>query len=368
MVEDTLLEWYELFSRGARDWLRHNEKLAESVKKALPDIIKSGDAISGTNNRTVKIPYRMLEHYRFILAKPENETGVGQGNAKPGDTFGQPDKTGNEKGEGGGEGHNIIVEMKVDDIVDWLWDELKLPNLKPKDGQSEDVEYIREGIDKKGARSRLDRRLTIKQMHKRQVFANAVPTLIDDDLRFRQLKKRKQPGIDAVVFFLMDVSGSMTSEDRKKAKSFFFWTIQGLRKQYKHIKSVFVAHTTEAEEFDEEAFFSITGNGGTVTSTGLKKVNEILNERYNHYTNRYLFYVSDGDNASTDKDDAVKELETLMEKLTFAGYMEVSVSSSSLIKIIWEEVKTKGKSVDDYRITNYNEVFDAVKHFFTEAD
>ena len=72
-------EWYELFSRGARDWLRHNEKVREAVREHLPDLIAGPDFISGPQDRTVQVPVRMLEHARFRLAEGRVESGAGQG-------------------------------------------------------------------------------------------------------------------------------------------------------------------------------------------------------------------------------------------------------------------------------------------------
>ncbi|MBV9696788.1 MAG: DUF444 family protein, partial [Gammaproteobacteria bacterium] len=79
-------KWYELFSRGARDWLRHDEKVREAVRANLPEIIAGGDVIN-EGARTVRIPVRMLEHYHFRLQRPEESQGAGQGRAKPGDVF-----------------------------------------------------------------------------------------------------------------------------------------------------------------------------------------------------------------------------------------------------------------------------------------
>ena len=116
-------KWYELFSRGARDWLRHDEKVRESVRQHLPQIIAGGDVIND-GARTVRVPVRMLEHYHFRLRRPEESQGAGQGKAKPGDVFSDPSRQRGpgEKGPGGqDEGEvQLLLEFKVDDIVDWL--------------------------------------------------------------------------------------------------------------------------------------------------------------------------------------------------------------------------------------------------------
>jgi hypothetical protein len=79
----TIAGWYDLFSRGARDWLRHNDKVREAVRAHLPEAIAGGDVLSG-GTKTIRVPVRMLEHYHFRLRAPEQQQGVGQGAAKPG--------------------------------------------------------------------------------------------------------------------------------------------------------------------------------------------------------------------------------------------------------------------------------------------
>src|SRR6202165_553212 len=109
--------WYELFSRGSRDWLRHSEKIREAVREHLPQIVAGSDIIND-GARTVRVPVRMLEHYRFRLRSDPEPQGVGQGSAKPGDLLG-PVKTGNKpggKGAGGTErgGNEVLLEFKIE--------------------------------------------------------------------------------------------------------------------------------------------------------------------------------------------------------------------------------------------------------------
>src|SRR5918997_3493349 len=170
------LGWYDLFSRGARDWLRHNEKVRESVEKSLPNLISGPEVLTGSGGRTLLVPVRLAEHARFRLRDPESETGAGQGAGEPGQILrpGQPqqgqEKGGSEAGSGQGD-LQFVLELKVEDVLDWLWEELKLPDLKPKEsGRVEDDEFVREGWDKRGVRSRLDRRRTVKQAIKRRAI------------------------------------------------------------------------------------------------------------------------------------------------------------------------------------------------------
>ncbi len=368
-----LTKWYELFSRGARDWLRHDEKIRESVREHLPQIIAGGDVIND-GARTVRVPVRMLEHYHFRLRRPEEYIGAGQGNARPGDIFGDPSRQrgGGEKGPGGQEEGEIqlLLEFKVDDIVDWLWEEMQLPNLKARVGPSEETDWTREGWDRRGARSRLDRRRSFKEMLKRRGAPGATPTFTDEDLRFRQLTRRRQPAVHAVVFFMLDVSGSMSDRDRKLAKTFFFWVVQGLRRAYRSLETVFVAHTTEAWEFTESEFFQVSGSGGTVASTGFAKVREIIDARFNPgRCNIYLFYASDGDNSVSDTANAREALASVAQDTCFTGYVEVSSGLSRQLATetgrLFAELAAAGYPAGSYALNDFDDVWGAVRHFFT---
>src|SRR4029077_688968 len=262
--------WYDLFSRGARDWLRHNEKVREAVKETLPELLASSDLMTRPANRTVAVPVKFLEHSRLRLADAQVQQGAGQGKGEPGDVV-QPAREeggGGGRGGGGGDGEiKFVVELKVDEIVDWLWEELKLPELKPKRSATMDEpDYVREGRDKRGARSRLDRRKTMKEAVKRRSIQVDPVSITNDDLRFRQLVKRATPATNAAVIFALDVSGSMDEGQRRLAKQFFFFALQGIRRQYSKVETMFPAHAAEAWEFDESQFFQASSSGGTVTS------------------------------------------------------------------------------------------------------
>src|SRR4029450_4846300 len=115
--------------------------------------------------------------------------------------------------------------------VDCVGEEMQLPNLEAKEGKSKDDDWTREGWDRRGARSRLDRRRSLKESIKRQAVNQAPPTFTDEDLRYRQLAKREQPATQAVVFLVLDVSASMGEEHRKLAESVFFLAVRGARRR-----------------------------------------------------------------------------------------------------------------------------------------
>lgn len=367
--------WYELFSRGTRDWLRHNEKVRQAVRDHLPELVAGSDVLSDARDRTVKVPVRFMEHYRFRLRDPDEQQGAGQGDAKPGDVL-RPARpvSGSDPAAGEGEGQvSFVLEFQIDDILDWLWEDLQLPNLRPREGSSvEEDAYVREGWDKRGARSRLDRRRTMREAVKRRGAQpdSRVP-IGNDDLRFRQLARRRKPTTNAVVFFVLDVSSSMDEHCRKLAKTFFFWALQGIRRQYTSVETVFVAHTVGAWEFDEEQFFQVRGEGGTKSSTGFAKAREILDERYDPARyNCYLFYATDGHNFSEDRAAASEAVRRLLADMNFAGYAEVSQQAhrhmDTEVAAIWQRLAADDLPVGSYTLTSDSDIWPAIKAFFTD--
>jgi uncharacterized sporulation protein YeaH/YhbH (DUF444 family) len=364
--------WYDLFSRGARDWLRHNDKVRAAVREKLPELIAGSDVLPRADS-TVQVPVRFLEHARFRLRDAGESGGVGQGDGKPGDVLASPSDQEQGKGAGGNEegGYQFVLELKIDDIVDWLWEELKLPNLKVKSGAVRNEDFTREGWSRRGVRSRLDRRRSLKEAIKRRSIQRDAPAFTDDDLRYRQLALRQKPATEAVVFFAMDVSSSMTDRDRRLAKTFFFWVVQGLRRQYTHIEPVFVAHTIEAWEFAETEFFQVTGSGGTVASSAFRKISEIAAQRYDPGRfNIYVFYASDGANFRHDRDNAQAALSDLGEIVNYIGYVETASSAqqalSSETSMLFEQLEAEIGVAGRYGLSTPESVWDAIRAFFSQ--
>jgi len=371
--------WYELFSRGARDWLRHNEKVREAVKQTLPDLLSGADLMSRPGNRTVAVPVRFLEHARLRLAEPQVQQGAGQGRGEPGDILQPGREDGDPGAQSGGtrDGEiRFVVELKIDEIVDWLWEELKLPELKPKRAATlDEADYVREGWDKRGARSRLDRRRTMKEAVKRRAIQETLlaepVTLINEDLRFRQLVRRPRPATSAAVIFALDVSGSMDEAQRRLAKQFFFFALQGVRRQYSKVETVFLAHAAQAWEFEESQFFQASSSGGTVSSSVARLALEVMKTRYDpgRY-NVYFFYASDGENAAEDRDEARAGLSEIAHQVNYAGYLETGGIATfrprdTQLAEIFSELKGAGLPVGTSHLSSQEDVWGAIRQFFT---
>jgi sporulation protein YhbH len=368
--------WYELFSRGARDWLRHNQKVREAVKSNLPDLLAGEDLISGSGNKTVAVPVKFLEHARLRLLDPSSQQGAGQGRGEPGDVLQPGREEGQQGSQSGGtnEGEiRFMVELKVDEIVDWLWEELKLPDLKPRRSATmNEPDYVREGWDKRGARSRLDRRRTIKEAIKRRSIQVNPVDIVNDDLRFRQLVKRPTPATSAAVIFALDVSGSMDDAQRRLAKTFFFFALQGIRRQYAKVETVFLAHAAQAWEFEESQFFQASSSGGTVSSSVFQLGLDVLKTRYDPQRyNVYFFYASDGENAAEDREPATAALGELAAQMNYAGYVETGGIATfrpreTQLAEIFGEMKARGLPVGTSHLNSQEDIWRAIRDFFTE--
>jgi len=368
--------WYELFSRGARDWLRHNQKVRAAVKESLPELLAGADLISRPGNRTVLVPVKFLEHARFRLLDPQSRQGAGQGKGQPGDVLQPAREESDSQGRAGGTGNGeikFVVELKIDEIVDWLWEELKLPELKPKRAATlDEPDYVREGWDKRGARSRLDRRRTMKEAVKRRSIQTDPVAIVNDDLRFRQLVKRATPATNAAVLFALDVSGSMDEAQRRLAKQFFFFALQGIRRQYSKVETLFLAHAAQAWEFDESQFFQASSSGGTVTSCVAQLALEVVQKRFDPSRyNTYFFYASDGENAAEDRDEARSSLGELAGLLNYAGYVETGGVATfrpreTQLAEIFGELKAKGGPVGVSHLGSQEDIWRTIREFFTE--
>lgn len=369
--------WYALFSRGARDWLRHNDKVREAVRQHLPELIAGPDIISGPQQRSVQVPVRLLEHARLRLAEGRSETGAGQGKGEPGDVLRRAtpeDEAGGNEGQGGNEDGEVrlLLEFSIDDVMDWLWDELKLPDLKPRpNARIEEQELVREGWDKRGARSRLDRRRTVKEAIKRRAVQQDPVPFTNDDLRFRQIVTRTRPSTSAVIFFIIDVSASMTQIERKLAKSFFFFALQGIRRKYAKVETRFIAHTTQAWEFAEAEFFQVSGIGGTIASSAFRLTLDILRSELNvGQHNVYVFYASDGENFTEDRGPASQALEELARQVNYIGYIEtlpgVPRSLETEMRRMCAELERRGLPVGSSVLAHADDVWRALRRFFTD--
>lgn len=299
----------------------------------------------------------------------------GKVQAPPGDVLqpALPERApGGAQGEGGSDQGEVrlLLEFSIDDVMDWVWEELKLPDLQPKPGTRIDTpELTRAGWDKRGARSRLDRRRTVKEAIKRRAMQDDPVPFTNDDLRYRQLVLRTRPSTSAIVLFVIDVSASMTQLERKLAKSFFFFALQGLRRKYARVDTRFIAHTTQAWEFTEQEFFQVSGMGGTIASSAFRLVLDLLRKELDPAANNiYLFYASDGENFSEDRNAATAALAELAGLLNYIGYIETLPGMPRALETemrrLCSELERRGLPVGCSILSAPDDVWRALRKFF----
>jgi uncharacterized sporulation protein YeaH/YhbH (DUF444 family) len=177
--------------------------------------------------------------------------GQGDGTAKEGDVLQRDeDKSSEEKKAGNDPGADYYeAEIDIDDLVQMMLEDLKLPRLDPKkaaDMKTLDVRY--DEVRKKGQMSNLDKKRSLIENIKRNAKSGSatVHDINDDDLRFRTWRDYDRPVTSAVVIAMMDVSGSMDQEKKYLARSFFFWMVNFLRAKYQEVNVEFVSHTTDS--------------------------------------------------------------------------------------------------------------------------
>jgi uncharacterized protein len=174
------------------------------------------------------------------------------------------------------------------------------------------------------------------------------------------------------VIFALDVSGSMDEAQRRLAKQFFFFALQGIRRQYSKVETLFLAHAGEAWEFDESQFFQASSSGGTVTSGVAQLALQKLQTRFDPSRyNTYFFYASDGENAAEDRASAGEALAELAPQLNYAGYVETGGVATfrpreTQLAELFAELKAKGLGVGMAPLGAQDDVWRAIREFFRQ--
>lgn len=369
--------------RAVEDKRRHKQIVEKSIKENLADILSEESIIGQSKNKKIKIPIKGLKEYQFIYGKNISNVGSGEGSERRGDKIGSD--SGNEKGNGNqgagnDEGEDIYeTEVTVEEIVNYIFEDLDLPNLDKKKMSeilSENANK-RSGYKKHGIKPRFAKKRTVmekirrKQAAKRalcernlkndgeeKVQANDLRKMVgfrivegierfpfkEDDLRYFKMKKTKKKEFNAVVFCIMDTSGSMDQTKKYLARSFFFLLYQFVKTKYQNVEVVFIAHSTEAKLVSEKEFFHKVESGGTYISSGYIKALEVIREKYNPESwNIYTFDVTDGDNWSEDNEKAVNAARELCEVSNLFAYAEIMAVSyyNTIKKKFDDEVKYK---------------------------
>ncbi len=372
---------WSLQRKGIIDQERHKERVKEAIKKNLGSIISNEAIILSNGRKTVKVPIRSLDEYKFRFDyRKRKQVGQGDGNTKIGDVIGRESQPGQGRGPGqagDSPGQDYYeAEVEIDEIAALIFEDLQLPYLEEKAKQAVKSKTTRfSEIRRVGALSNLDKRRTILENLRRTAREEGrarLGKLKKEDLRFKSWEEEIKYESNAVVFALMDVSGSMGEFKKYIARSFYFWMVRFLRTKYDNVKIIFISHHTEAKEVTEEEFFTQGESGGTVVSSAYKLALEIIQERFPPRDwNIYPFHFSDGDNYYSDNDEAVRLADKLIETCNLFGYGEIGEegvasyrrSSGALLSIFNDRLKNRERFVG-VRIDDKEDVYPALKQFF----
>jgi uncharacterized protein len=372
---------WSLQRKGIIDQDRHKERVKEAIKKNLGSIVSNEAIILSDGKRTVKVPMRALDEYKFRFDyRKRKQVGQGDGKTRVGDVIGREGQSGQSPGagqagqEGGGEYYE--AEVNIDEIAALIFEDLQLPFLEEKAKKAVQSKTTRfNEIRRTGVMANLDKRRMILENIKRNAREEGKArfgSVRKEDLRFKTWEENLRYESNAVVISMMDVSGSMGEFKKYIARSFFFWMVRFLRTKYDNVEIVFISHHTEAREVTEEQFFTQGESGGTVVSSAYQLALEIIAQRYRPADwNVYPFHFSDGDNYYSDNEEAVRLADQLISTCNLFGYGEIGEegassyrrSSGALLSIFNDRLKGKERFVG-VRIDDKEDVYPALKQFF----
>ncbi|MEO2163458.1 MAG: DUF444 family protein [bacterium] len=291
--------------RMERDRARFRDIVRGRLRQDLRKYLSTSELLGRQGKQTISIPIPQVELPRFRYGDNSGE-GVGQGPGEEGD---QMDGDGAEGAGSAGEQpgkHILEVEVDLAELAEMLGRELALPNIQPRGSRQLHTEGGRyTGIRTQGPDSLRHFRRTYRRALKRTIASGewdpkdprVVP--MRDDLRFRSRRTHPEPESSAVIFHMMDVSGSMGREQKDIVRIKAFWIDTWLRSQYKNIEVVYIVHDAVAKVVDQEAFFHLRESGGTKISSAYELCLKQIQERYRPENwNIYPFHYSDGDNWS----------------------------------------------------------------------
>ena len=353
--------------RSARDRLRHRQKIKDSIRDNIGDILAEESIIGRDRDKIIKVPIRSIKEYRFIYGDNSPGAAQGDGNQKPGDVV-DPGQEGQGPGQGAGSQAGVDAfetDITLEELIAIMFDDLELPELEKKSLKEiiSDDARKRKGHRKAGINPRLDKRATARN-RVRRLRAIKGSREIDmedeeqrfpfhkDDMSYFHIAPTSKETSNAVVFCIMDTSGSMGTVKKYLARSFYFLLFQFVRQKYTNVEVVFIAHHTEAKEVTEGDFFHKVESGGTYISSGYRKALDIINDRYHpSLWNIYAFHCSDGDNFYSDNERALQAAEELCKVCNLFGYGEIKPSGSAYYSGSMLEVFGQIKAPNFHMIT-----------------
>lgn len=410
---------------------RFLRRYRKHIKEAVADVVKKRSITDIERGEGISIPKKDITEPVFRHGKGGKQQRVFPGNKE----FTRGDKIKRPPGGGGGSGggdasdsgegiDEFIFELSQEEFLDFMFDDLELPNLVKKQlKDSDSYKIVKGGYTREGIPARLDVVQSLRSAHARRIALggsirrkikelkeellsletaeestddqprvnidekpvpdririvkeeifrlerrlNHIPFLDDFDLRFNNVIEHPLPTTSAVMFCLMDVSGSMTEEIKEIAKRFYILLYMFLKRNYKRIEVVFIRHHTSATEVDEEEFFYSRETGGTIVSSALHLMYEIIQDRYpTNDWNIYAAQASDGDNWSDDSSHCSELLQKkILPLLQYYSYVEIKATSHQDLWHCYESIAEEFKdNFAMYPIESLADIYPVFRQLF----
>ena len=362
--------------RIEKDHQRFRQIVKGKIRDDLRKFLTRGELLGKEGKHYISIPVRGIEipHFRY---GDNDDGGVGQGEGQPGDEV-DGDDTG--QGPGGTQHgqHLLEVDVTLDELADILGEELELPRIEPKGKNRLTAEKDRySGMRLTGPESLRHFKRSFQRALKRQIIAglyddkNPLIILEPRDRVYRSWKTVRSPQSNAVIIYMMDVSGSMGDEQKELVRLEAFWIDAWLRRNYEGIESRYVVHDVRAAEVDRETFFRLHEDGGTRISSAFKIGRQLIETHYRpEEWNIYLFHFSDGDNSSeSDSRECCNMLrESLLESVNMFGYCQVASAygSGNFINVLHEQLGGQDNLITT-RVNHKDDIYDSIKAFFSKG-
>ena len=358
-----------------QDHSRFKQIVRGKIKANLRRYVQKGEMLGKQGKDTISIPIPFIDIPHFKYGHKE-QGGVGQGEGEVGQQLGpgsvQPGD-GHKAGQGEGD-HALEVDVSLEELASILGEELQLPNIERRGKEQVVAQKIRyTGVNTTGPESLRHFKRTFKQALRRQIalgtYDPKMPIIIPtrEDRRYRTFRMQNLPETNAVIIYMMDVSGSMGDEQKEIVRIESFWLDTWLRHQYKGLECRYIIHDAVAREVDRETFFHTRESGGTMISSAYKLCRDIIRADYPPGSwNIYPFHFSDGDNWSAD--DTRHCIDMLRSDILpgvnqFAyGQVESPYGSGQFIKDLRETVGDES-NVALSEIADKDSIYQSIKDF-----
>jgi hypothetical protein len=406
---------------------RFLKRVDKNIKQSIKEFVKDGEIKSvNSDSKTIKINKKDLDEPFFHKSGKGIYEKVLPGNEEfiKGQTI-RKSRLGKRTGganSSNGEQDPFVFEITKKEFLKYFFEDVELPNLTKKSEGIDEFKLKRAGFTNYGSPTRLNIVKSLKNSYARRAallipkkkeikeLLNKIETELDEevknkiqlqideltkkikyipfldeiDLRYNNFEKHPKPILQAAMFCLMDVSGSMNEHHKEIAKRFFMLLYYFLITNYEKVDIIFIRHTEDADVVDEEEFFYSPETGGTYISSAFKLANEQIQEKYDpSQYNIYFCYAGDGDNWEEDNEEAEETLRKLINKSQYGIYLETEDETESSFSnrdpsseiwsysIIWSYFDKVRKEHNDFKmvkIENKGNIYSVFKELFKKLE